>query len=334
LFETQGTLPEEDMEYIEKEYAEFLYKEISEDAFSSTNETIEVNGESIKADKIEMLITEEHFKELITLVLDKMKDDERMKDIIKEQMMYSQFGGVLIESEIDEMLADYESNIEEVKESVKDIQIPNGLNSTIWVNDGLVVQRDFSIDFGIAADELVNLSANGSQLLTTTSQWFDYEFSYADIHDEGSFQLQGDLNWEDSKGNDTVTLTAADTILTYESTETLEDGSRDFERTFNFNDGIEDASLLWNGVANYNNDQMDSEHTVTVSAVDIPAGMVELQLNLDDKVIDGVELPEDQNIRNLGTMSSDELYNYFETEFSPALEEWMYGLLMGGGLEF
>lgn len=335
FFDTQNqVLAEEDIEYLKKEYLEFLYDEISEDAFTSTDETIEVNGESIKAEKIEFQLTEEEVKELLNLTIDKMKKDERLKEIIKDQIMYSQLGDSVVESEVDDMLADFETSLEDMKQDLAEVQIPNGLNSTIWVDDNLIVQRDFSIDIGPSTDDLIQLSVTGNQLFTDISQWFNYDFAFSDAYDEGSLQLEGDLNFEDNQGNDKIELTVGETILSYEASETLEDGSREFDRTFRFSEPAEDISILWNGVANYENDQMDSEHKLAIDTIDISKDMAELQLNIEGKVIDGVELPENENIRDLGTMSAEELYDYFEMEFYPALEEWMYGLLMGGGAGF
>lgn len=335
LFESQGEfLTEEDMDYLKKEYLDLLYDEISVESFTSTDEKIDVNGDSIKAEKIEMALSEKEVKELLTLTFDKMKNDERMKEIIKNQLTYGQIGGSLVETEIDEALAEYENSLEQAKQEIDNLHIPNGINSTIWVNDGLIVQRDLSIEIGPNEEDLVTLSVTGSQLLTAASQWFDYNFGFADNFDEGSFQLAGELTWKDNKANDTVTLTAADAVITYEGNETLKDGSRDFERALLFNDGINNAEVQWNGVANYDKDQMDSEHTFKVGTADLPMDTVGLHLNIEGKVIDRVEIPENENFRDLGTMSAEELNNYFGTEFYPALEEWMYGLMMGGASGF
>ncbi|MBN6205069.1 hypothetical protein JYK21_01285 [Ralstonia pickettii] len=335
IFERQGEfLTEEEKDYLKKEYLDLLYDELSEDSFSSTDETIEVNGQSVKTEKIEMALTEDEVKELLSLTFDKMKEDERIKEMIKDQLTYGQLGGSLVETEIEEALGEFENSLEQAKQEIANLHISNGLNSTVWINDGLIVQRDFSFEIGPSEEELVKLSVTGSQLLTAASQWFDYDFAFADLYDEGSLQLAGELTWEDNKANDIVTLTAADTVLTYEGTETLEDGSRNFERKLLFNDSVENAEVQWNGVSSYDKDQMDSEHTFKLGTVNLPIDTVGLQLNIEGKVIDSVEMPENENFRDLGMMSIEELNNYFETEFYPSFEEWMYGLLMGGAAGF
>ncbi len=335
IFERQGVfLNAEEKDYLKKEYLDLLYDEISEESFISTNETIEVNGQSVKTEKVEMALTEEEMKELLALTFDKMKDDKRVKEIIKNQLLYGQIGGSLLETEIEEALDELESGLNQAKQGVANLHIPDGLHSTVWIHDGLIVQRDFSLEIGPSEEELIKLSLTGSQLLSTASQWFDYDFAFADQYDEGSLQLAGELTWEDNKANDKVTLTAADTVITYEGTETLEDDSSDFERRLLFNEGGENVEIQWNGASNYDKDQMDAEHTFKLGTADLPIDTVGLQLNIEGKVIDSVEIPENENFIDLGIMSIEELNHYFETEFYPSFEEWMYGLLMGGAAGF
>lgn len=57
----------------------FIYDELPDDAFESENEDVEVNGDSISAEKITMNLSEDQFKSLITSVLEKMKGDEQFQ---------------------------------------------------------------------------------------------------------------------------------------------------------------------------------------------------------------------------------------------------------------
>lgn len=334
IFENPYDTLADDMEHFKQEYFDMIYEELSDDSFTSEDETVEVLGESIDAEKIVMNLTEEEVKELIILVLDKMQSDETLKQMIRDELMVQSFGGGPVDSEIDDMLNNFESSLEEAKQEVADLHIPNGLISTLWIHDDLIVQREFSIGIGSDADDLVSLSITGDQLFTDESQLIDYEFAFSDGHDEGSLFINGGFNWKDNQGDDNITINIDDMNLIYESTETLEDNNREFERTFRFEDSMEQASFYWNGNANYETDRMNSEHEFSFEMTDVAADLFALYVNIDSQVIDGVNLPEGGNIVNLGEMSQNELFNYFESDVYPAFEEWLYGSFMNGGDSF
>lgn len=332
---SNGTLSDEDIEYLEKEYLDMIYNDLPEEAFKSTDDKIKVNDESMKTEKITMHLTEKQLKEMITKVLDKMEGDKKLKDLITEQIELQQFGVAAMDDEIDELMTDFESGIADAKEAVKDFKIPDGLTSVIWIKDDLIVQRDFNIEMGTSEQELVAFSVKGTQSLENDNQLFNYDLGFSDAHDEGTMNLSGDLSWKDDKAKDSINLTVADTVLSYDGTETLKDGKRDFERAFSFEDpsGV-GGSLIWDGNASYDKDQMNSEHNLSIKGPGIDQDMFALQVAVDGKTINKVEIPDDGDVKDLGSMSVDEIMHYFEDEVAPSFQQWMMKMIGAGGLGF
>ncbi|OZU89772.1 hypothetical protein CIL03_01120 [Virgibacillus indicus] len=332
LFEgSNGMLSEEDQEYLEEEYAKMIYDELPEDAFKSENETIKVNGESLDADKITFHLTEDQLKEILTKTFEKLEKDDKVKEILREQMAL-QFGPTPMDSDIDQFITEYETAMADAKEGVKDFQIPDGLTAVSWISNDLIVQRDIKVEMGPSADELVSFAIKGSQLLQDTNQFFNYDLSFADSYDEGTLNISGNLSWEGNEADDFISLTADEFSLSYEGTESLSDNKRDFERIFSIEEpSTGGGSLVWAGNSTYDNDQMSSEHNLSIESPNLSQDMFALHINTDGKTIDSVEIPEDENVKDLGSMSADEIMNYFENEVTPQMQQWMFGILAGSG---
>ncbi|RKQ38023.1 hypothetical protein D8M06_03975 [Oceanobacillus halophilus] len=329
LFEGNSVISEVDMEYLKTEYGEMIYKELPDDAFSSSEETIDVNGESLNAEKIELHLSEQQVIDLLTTILEKMESDEKLKDLLKEQLAAGQVGGPALNDEMDLMITEFETGIKEIKDGIQDFQITDGFLSTIWIYNDMVAQRDLKIELGPNPEELVSFGMTGSQLLTDTSQTFTYDLDFADPVSSGTMNITGDLSWEDNQATDSIKLTFGEYNLSYEGHETLEDGTRDFERVFSYNDSMTGGSLNWDGFSTYNKDQVNSENHFSVETDDL-SNIISLQLLVDGKLIDSVTVPSDDNVRDLGGMSANELMDYFELELTPNFQQWLFGLMSGG----
>ncbi|RDW21615.1 DUF6583 family protein [Oceanobacillus chungangensis] len=331
IFEGNGGLSEEDREYFKEEYGKMIYDQLPEDAFTTEDETVEVNGESINAEKISMQLTEKQVKEILTAVFDKMEKDDKLKDLIRKQAGLQLGGTAAVDPEIDQLLSDFETGIAEAKDGLADLQIPNGFNSTIWVENDLIVQRDLAIEMGPSAEELVTFSVKGGQLLKDTTQFFDYDFGLTESGNESVVNIAGNLTWEDNKASDKISLTADEFTLAYDGTETLTDGTRDFERIFTFEESATSGSLNWNGSATYNKDQMSSENSFSIESPDISQDMFALHANVEGKTIDKVEMPAEDNVKDLGEMGAQGTMEYFELEVVPSFQEWLFTKLAGSG---
>lgn len=333
LFESTQTLyAEEDLEYLEEEYVKYIYEQLPEDAFKSVDEKVEVDGTSLNAEKITLQLTEKQLKDMITNVLTKMEKDEKLKEIIVTQLKAQQFGGLYTEEELDITIEEFETVLADMKTGVEDLQFPEGLTSTIWIDDKKVVQRDFHIEMGVD-EELVTFAVKGSQLFKDTDQHFNYDFSFKDDYSEGTMNITGDMTWKDGKGEDSITLTVDDTALSYEGSETLKDGKRDFERTFSFKDSYDEGSLNWNGFFEFSKDEVSGEHNLSLNTADITSDMISLKIASEGKVIDKVQKIDVSSVKNLGEMTPEEIGVFIDTELTPRFEEWLYGN-MGGGFGF
>src|SRR5690625_7410348 len=155
-----------------------------------------MNSKSVKTEKIVFQLREEKKKDIFTDVFDKLAKDEKVKELIEEQMT-SQFYGLADESlidseELDQILNDFEDGMVTAKEEFQKVSIPNGLTSTIWIDNKLIVKREFIVELGPSADELVKLTVNGTQLLTDDHITFAYDFNFEASWDEGTLTLTGD----------------------------------------------------------------------------------------------------------------------------------------------
>ncbi|MBP1947733.1 flagellar basal body-associated FliL family protein [Virgibacillus litoralis] len=334
-----GVLSKEDQKYIQEEYLEMVYDKLPDEAFELTDETVNVDSNAIDSQKITMHLSEKQTKDLLLTVLEKMENDERLKEIISEQIGVQQFGAGItsssmtpdVQNQIDQFIGDFETELKDAQEKLKEFKIPDGVQSTIWVKDELIVKRDFSVKLGPTNEQLSTLSVNGTQLLKDENQTFNYNFEADNQNGNYNMMLTGDLKTTPNEVSDSIKLSFEETELSYEGMGTLEDGNRKFERKFSFSDAEESGSLIWSGNASYNNDQMTSEHNFSVEAPDIGQDLIGLHIEKNAKLINTVELDSDKEVKNIGNMSKDELNQYFEMEVTPQFQQWIFGLMGTGG---
>src|SRR5699024_12688975 len=123
-----------------------LYYYLNKYTFDTEKETIDVDGEDVKVKKITMYLSEEDVKEMIVSILEKAQDDEDLQEIIKELMQAQMMGlsadqaNVDLETDLDELFdEDLDEAIDVVKE---DLDMPDGITSSIWVDDKKIAKRD------------------------------------------------------------------------------------------------------------------------------------------------------------------------------------------------
>ncbi len=322
---TQQFISEEDKKHIEEKYMKMIYEELPDHSFEEEKDTIDINDQSVKADKITMYLTEEEIKNILSHVLDTMEEDEQFKEILLlgfQDVFTSIAFDLMDEEELN--TDDIEEGIQSLKDDIEDLEIPKGLTSTIWVQDKKVIKRDFSIEFGPSMDELVLLSITGTQSQDDSQQKFDYQFKGKDEFDEVEFSLTGDLGWKDNKGNDMVEIDLDEVKFTYEGSESIVDGEKEFKRKLNFTDDFgESGSLMWTGNASYAKDKMSSEHAFSIIMDDLGSDFFTLYIDREGKKLKSVEAPKTDSMTDLGQMSEDELIDYFDEEFAVQLEDWI-----------
>lgn len=337
FFEMAKGLPDEDRDYLIKEYVTEIYDELPGDAFNSSKETITVDDEKFKTKKLTLDLSEEETKDIIVSIMEKAQDDEKLQNILKKQMEIELFGidpeamDVDFNEDIDELFGD---QLDDAIEEVKDSHIPDGLTSTIWTKNDLIVKRDLSLSAGENEDDLAKVNVEGTHLLNDTNQKFDYTITGDDgTSEEEAVKLSGDLSWKDDKADDSINLVIDDMELSYNGKETLKDGEREFDREFAFSDGFEDGSFYWSGNASYDKDQMNSENTFSADVDEIDQDTFSLTVAKDAKSIKEVDTPDTSDMKDIGSMSVDEIEDYFEKDVAPQYQEWFMDKMGLGGLD-
>lgn len=320
-------LLEEDIEYFQKEYLVMLYKELPEDAFISEEEKIDVEGKSLKTEKIAMHLSEKEFKGIAVKVLDKMSKDERIKDIIKEQFSAS----AIVDQDVQVVINEFRDALDIMKDEVQNLYMPDGLTSNIWVDNKLIVKREMASTIGSSEVDAITFNINGEQLLEKKNQAFTYYFGF---EDEYGFTITGDLSSEDDKITDSVKIVVGDIEIAYEADETVDKNKRDFNREFSFSDSYENGNIIWAGQADYEKDSMSSVHDVSLDVEDLGEDFLTIRLAIDGEKIKGVEIPGNDNAKNIGQMSEMELYQYIETDVSAQFQQWLLQLLGAGAMGF
>lgn len=340
FFTGSNVLSKDDQEYLQQEYLQMIYDKLPDSAFKSSDEAVKVDSTSIDAEKITFHLTEEKLKDILSSTMEKMKDDKRLKEIIREQLAIQTLGAGVstsnlaptVETDIDNMINQFETTLDTAIKGLETFQIPDGLTSTIWVKDDLIVKRDFSLSMGQTKDELVTFKVNGTQMLGEANQTFDYKLGYTANNNEESFMTAtGDLSWKDNKANDSIKLAAGNNELTYEGTSTLKDGERDFERVFTMKTGPDQGGLSWSGNADYKEDHMSSENTFAVQVPGMEEDMLSLQVDKEAKLIKQVEIPENPKVKDIGSMKVNEIEQYFKTEVMPQFQQWVFKIMGTGG---
>lgn len=328
FFESAQGLPDEEIEDLKEDYIVSIYDDLPKDAFDSEKETIEVDGEDVKAKKITMDLSEEQVKEMIISILEKAEDDEDLQEIIKDRMQAQMMGvsadsaDVDLETDVDEL---FDEGIPEAIDAVEDdLHMPEGITSTIWVDDKKIAKRDLNVSVG-NGDEAAELLVEGTNALEDEQQKYDYQLSVVDPQDEKyTADVTADWSMKDDEVKDTIEISAADMTLAYNEEGTIKDGDREFERTLNFagpQPGM-DGSLIWTGNSSFDGDKMSSENEFTVDSALL--GNIDASLFADatSEVIKEVEEPDEDNVKDLGDMSADELEQYIEEEVAPEAQEW------------
>lgn len=310
-------LPEEDQEYIKKEYGNMIYDEMPDEAFESTDEKVKIGKNDISTEKITMKLSEKQTKDIIVKVLNKAKNDKKLKVMLQNQIGMQNFGMQINQTDYNKA---YKENIEDMIQDVKDANIPNGINSTIWVADKLIVKRDFSVKAGETKDNLTQVSVKGEQNLGDDKQTFDYVIKSKTDFKENKMTAKADFSHKNDKIKDSAEFAVDNDKVNYEGNESLKDGKRKFERVLSLNQSEgTPSSLVWSGTANYKKDKMDSDHTFKFDAPDMGNQNIELYLKKDSNTTDSIKKPSKNNVKDLGKMSQSEIEDYFMNEVIPSI---------------
>lgn len=331
LFETTEALDKEDWEYIEKEYIQFLYKSLDDDYFKDSKEKIEVDGQNLDTEVIEMHLTEKQFKKIIKDVAKKAKDDERLQDIMFEEFaMNSLTSGItapgLTGDAKEDFREDFRESMNEIILNVDtELEMPDGITSKVWIDKGSVVQREVNTTFGY--DSSIEFEIEGEQLVSKDRLYADYNLVGEMDNEEVNIALAADSTWKKNEADDEITLTIEDFQLVYSGEESLKDGKRDYDRNLAFIDDDDNdkeaLNVSWTGNAKYDSSKTRTENKLTIDLEDLGGEILTLNIEKDSKHVDSVEKPDTKDALDFGNMSTDEIETYFfEVVIPKALEEY------------
>ena len=329
LFEDNYVISEELSTYLEKEYMEYLVKEIPEEAFTSDKEEITIFDEKKKTTKVVMDLSEVQVKSLLKNLFEKAKDDDKLRDALKEQIAFTSYGEDISNTDVKEIMENFEVALEDIIEGVDTLKIPNGLQSTIWHDSNIIVKREFAVSFGENEDEVATLTVDGTQLLEKTNQKWDYSLGVKGFaEDEGVIKFEGDLSWKDQKADDSISISAEELKIVYKGKEELKDNKRTFTRSFGLTDGDIDPAVIWRGTATHEKDSVKANHEFTISEKSIGETPFNLVLKHQGKIVKKVDMPEEtDDTVKIGEMDIDELQRFMEYDLGRKFEGWFYGLM-------
>lgn len=330
VFNQQNALPEDMQKHFEKEYMKLVYDELKEDYFTDAKEEVEVFGQKVKADKIELHVTEKQFQEIVRKVLEKMEKDEKLHEYLQDQL---QVGSLQDQMVMEDMMDDFVEGIKMAKEHVDEIALPEGVTSVIWVYKNAIVKRELTFVAGKKSENPTAFIITGEQNLTQDEQKFNYAFNVKDdFMDETAF-LDGEFNWKDNKAEDVVKFIVEDVVeIGYKGTESLSGKVRDFDREFyvHVDELMTGGSLYWVGNSEYEKDQMNAEHTFSLDIDELfDRDFASLDVFVAGKRIKAVEMPNEKDATDIGKMTPEELMETIEIKMDPELEEAIYGLMYG-----
>lgn len=132
---SQTQLSFEEVEEIMQDYVVTIGKQLKEEQFS-LNEGATYEGE--KYDKVTVEISEEEAHEMLVAVLEELKQDERIWDILDQQSALQQ-GVNSVSNE------DMKADIDEAIENVDSIKIPGGITIEAYLKDDLVAHQTWNM---------------------------------------------------------------------------------------------------------------------------------------------------------------------------------------------
>ncbi|WP_144513858.1 DUF6583 family protein [Bacillus sp. FJAT-22090] len=306
-------LSEENREYLKKEYLMYLYESLPEESFTATDETIEVNGKSTKTEKVTMSLTETQVKKILTDVLEKAKKDPKFKAMV-EEYLESSFEQFTATSMTDETFK-FDEVMENLITSVDKIDLPAGINSTIWHNADLIVKREFNMEIADAGA----LKIIGTQSLEDSAQNWDYTISM----DNDPLHFTGDLTTsKDGTYKDKISLLDDNKVgIVYNGEEKVTGDDRTFERTFIVEDEYQPMEFAWSGNSAYKKDSMKANHEFSIQ-LDNRSNAI-INMKQASKIIKKVNLPsKSEKMVNIGTMDAEALQQLMMEDIYPELERW------------
>lgn len=138
LFATEFSVDGLDDEYFNR-YNDLVYETLADESFSMETIETEIAGVTHEANVITMQLTEAEIHEVVNVVLEELKNDEVIIDLMLTQVeaQIALEGGNPQDFE-----AEFVNSIDELQTEFNELNFPEGLTSTIYVVEDTVMKRE------------------------------------------------------------------------------------------------------------------------------------------------------------------------------------------------
>ena len=346
-------LSEDEKNALKETYGKLLVDQLAEENFTREDGvSADINGVNVKADKIELTLSESEVKSLLKAFLTTAAEDEALQDmIVKRYEMIVETAQLEADPTVavlspEDLKAELVAGLEEAANNVDQLVLESGIKSAIWVNsDEQIVQRQ--ITFEVAGAEPVEVVVSTYNVENDGKQMKEFKVNASGAEETGGYlAITSETEGEgaDRKVNTDITLNAkefGEEILNvvfaidsaYEAGEgnevkSVHDFNLDLGSTllaqsggFYLNGTIEDTTDI-NLDKDYAN--QTSDFTINVGD-DYQGGTIELKLDSKTE-FKAVEIPSLEGGVNVTELSQEELITLAE-EIMSNLENAVYGLM-------
>ena len=225
FFATEMTVEGLDEEYFTR-YNDLVYETLADESFTSEEVEEEIAGVSQQATVLTMQLSEEEIHEVVNVVLEELKNDEVIIEMIVSQAQVQTAG-----QDVD-VQQEFVDSIDELQTEFSETQFPQGLTSTLYVVDDQVLKREVNT-------EIVAPEGTGSAPVDeTTEDGTEVEDGTEEDATEGTEVEEG--TEEDATEEDATEEDATEDAEVEDGTE--EDATEDTEVEDGTEEGSEDDS--------------------------------------------------------------------------------------------
>lgn len=325
MFFQNEMFTEEQREYFKEEYSQFIRESLPDEAFESESEEVTVGESTINADKLTMTLSEEELQTFLSDLLNKMAEDEEISKVVETQALSSSF--ISPESEdVEDLVTDFNDSLKEAAENVQSTEFPDGLTSVVWKDGDHIVQRD--LDTSIVTDGMTEtIAIDGTNEITDENQNINYDFAFGGDGEDLTLNLAADLSETENGYEDVISIGEnSNEALVINSEKSTEDSNEVWNANIDFKEYAfgSNFSLFVESSSAYEEDQATGDFTFYADdGQSINQDTFALHLNHDSQTVNEIEVPQPDNVQNLGEMSKEELETYFNEDVAEEFENWM-----------
>lgn len=325
MFFQNEMFTEEQREYFKEEYSQFIRESLPDEAFESESEEVTVGESTINADKLTMTLSEEELQTFLSDLLNKMAEDEEISKVVETQALSSSF--ISPESEdVEDLVTDFNDSLKEAAENVQSTEFPDGLTSVVWKDGDHIVQRD--LDTSIVTDGMTEtIAIDGTNEITDENQNINYDFTFGGDGEDLTLNLAADLSETENGYEDVISIGEnSNEALVIDSEKSTEDSNEVWNANIDFKEYTfgSNFSLFVESSSAYEDDQATGDFTFYADdGQSINQDTFALHLNHDSQTVNEIEVPQPDNVQNLGEMSKEELETYFNEDIAEEFENWM-----------